>query len=123
MAMTKKKVLDYVMTTPYNTNRTILEGMLDELMVSDNAVLKTITIPPTTSDQTVEPDDCDGYSAVTVSGVTAAIDENITAGNIKSGVTILGVEGTYTPTDENLLPENIKSGVTIFGVEGTYTGE
>lgn len=97
MAMTKKKVLDYVMTTPYNTNRTILEGMLDELMASDNAVLQTKTITPTVSSQTVEPDtNYDGFSAVTVSGVTAAIDENIVAGNIKSGVTILGIEGTYT---------------------------
>ena len=31
-----------------------------------------------------------------LSAVTAAIDSNIAAGNIKSGVTILGVEGTYT---------------------------
>ena len=33
---------------------------------------------------------------VTVNAVTSAIDDNIVAGNIKSGVTILGVEGTYT---------------------------
>ena len=35
---------------------------------------------------------------VTVAAVTAAIDDNITAGNIKDGVTILGVTGTYDGT-------------------------
>ena len=37
-----------------------------------------------------------GLSKVTVSAVTAAIDSNIVAGNIKQGVTILGVTGSYT---------------------------
>lgn len=36
------------------------------------------------------------YTSLGGSSDTAAIDENIVAGNIKSGVTILGVEGTYT---------------------------
>ncbi len=59
--------------------------------------LKTKTITPTKSNQTVNAssDSADGFSAVTVNGVTAAIDANITAGNIKHGVTILGVTGTY----------------------------
>lgn len=59
--------------------------------------LTTKTITPTKSNQTVNAssDNADGYSAVTVKGVTAAIDTNITAGNIKHGVTILGVTGTY----------------------------
>lgn len=59
--------------------------------------LQNKTITPTTSDQEVSPSSSyDGFKKVTVKGVTAAIDENIVAGNIKSGVTILGVEGTYT---------------------------
>jgi hypothetical protein len=59
--------------------------------------LQNKTITPTTSDQEVSPSSSyDGFNKVTVKGVTAAIDENIVAGNIKSGVTILGVEGTYT---------------------------
>lgn len=37
-----------------------------------------------------------GLASVTVPKVTAAIDANIIAENIKHGVTILGVEGTYT---------------------------
>lgn len=59
--------------------------------------LQDKTITPTTEDQEVSPSSSyDGFNKVTVKGVTAAIDENIVAGNIKSGVTILGVEGTYT---------------------------
>lgn len=54
------------------------------------------TVTPTTSKQTIKADDGKTLGTVTVNAVTAAIDANITAGNIKSGVTILGVEGTYT---------------------------
>lgn len=84
-----------------------------------------ISVTPTTSEQVKTPGT--GKNAITkctVAAVTSAIDSNITAGNIKDGVTILGVTGTYVkPEDANLVPENIKSGVTIYGVEGTYTGE
>ncbi len=37
-----------------------------------------------------------GFSSVTVSQITSAVDENIKSENIKSGVTILGVSGSYT---------------------------
>lgn len=61
------------------------------------ASLTTKTITATTSKQTVKPGTgYNGFSSVTVNAVTAAIDENIVAGNIKSGVTILGVTGSYT---------------------------
>lgn len=53
---------------------------------------------PTTSSQEVTPDSgYTGLSKVTVSAVTAAIDANITAGNIKKDVEILGVTGNYDP--------------------------
>lgn len=59
-------------------------------------VLMNRTVTPTTSEQTITADD--GYDAlgtVTVEAVTAAIDANITAGNIKKDVQILGVTGSY----------------------------
>lgn len=52
------------------------------------------TVAPATIRQTVYPDE--GYTSINkvyVEAVTAAIDENIQAGNIKAGVEILGVEG------------------------------
>lgn len=64
--------------------------------------LQTKSVNPTTSQQVVEPDTgYDGLSAVTVGAVTSSIDSNIQAGNIKSGVQILGVNGTYTGGGSN----------------------
>lgn len=65
-------------------------------------VLETVPVTPTTSAQTITPSiGYDGIGQVNVSAVTSSIDANITAGNIKNGVTILGVTGTMTggPTD------------------------
>lgn len=56
------------------------------------------TVDPLTSSQSISADS--GYSGlgtVTVNAVTSSIDQNITASNIKDGVTILGVTGTYDP--------------------------
>ena len=56
----------------------------------------TETVTPTTSQQIITPTSPkNGLTQVTVNAVTSAIDNNIQAGNIKSGVTILGVQGTY----------------------------
>lgn len=52
---------------------------------------------------------------MTVSGVTAAIDQNITASNIKDGVTILGVTGTYDPQP------SLESQTASYTANGTYT--
>ena len=64
--------------------------------------LQNKTVTPSTSKQTITAASTyDGLGTVTVNAVTAAIDENIAAENIKSGVTILGVTGSYsgeTPT-------------------------
>ena len=61
------------------------------------AVIDPLSITPSTSAQTFTASGgVDGYSPVSVSAVTAAIDANITAGNIKSGVSILGVSGSVT---------------------------
>lgn len=62
-------------------------------------VLEDKTVTPTTAEQTITAGEgYDGLGTVTVNAVTAAIDENIVAENIKSGVTILGVTGTYDGT-------------------------
>ena len=56
------------------------------------------TASPTTSEQRIIPDSSfDALSAVNISAVTSNIDTNITPGNIKKGVSILGVEGTNEP--------------------------
>ena len=61
-----------------------------------SAVISSLSVTPTTSAQTITaPSGTDGYSPISVSAVTSSIDANITAGNIKKDVTILGVTGTY----------------------------
>ena len=57
---------------------------------------QNVTVTPTTSSQSITADEGKRLGTVTVNAVTAAIDENIVAGNIKDGVTILGVTGSYT---------------------------
>lgn len=68
----------------------------ESILPSGTPVLQDKTVTPSTSEQTITADEGkDGLGTVTVSAVTAAIDANITADNIKDGVTILGVTGTY----------------------------
>lgn len=64
--------------------------------------LELFNITPRTYNQTLTPSqDYDAIGRVVINKVTADIDSNIVAENIKSGVTILGVEGTYdTPAYE-----------------------
>ena len=65
--------------------------------ITPEPTLEDVTATPITSQQTITAGSgYDGIGTVTVAAVTAAIDENIVAGNIKDGVTILGVTGTYT---------------------------
>ena len=59
-------------------------------------VIESLSVTPSTSAQTITaPSGTDGYSPVSVAAVTAAIDANIIAENIKKDVTILSVTGTY----------------------------
>jgi len=61
-----------------------------------SAVIDTLNVTPSTSAQTITASGgVDGYSPVNVAAVTSSIDANITAGNIKKDVTILGVTGSY----------------------------
>ena len=92
---------------------------------SEQPVITELNVTPTTSAQTiVAPSGTDGYSPINVGAVTSSIDNNITAGNIKSGVSILGVTGnvvelkgetrTITPTTSQqvITPSSGKNGIT-----------
>lgn len=68
-----------------------------------------VTVTPSTSSQTLEvPEGYTGYGTISVNAVTSSIDNNIQAGNIKSGVTILGTEGTLQGTDTYQALINLK---------------
>lgn len=59
-------------------------------------VINSLNVTPSTSTQVITASGgVDGYSPVNVAAVNASIDANITAGNIKKDVTILGVTGSY----------------------------
>ena len=66
---------------------------------------------PSTSQQTITPTSGKYLTQVTVSAVTSSIDANITAGNIKKDVSILGVTGTY---------EGSGGGTTLVPTAGDY---
>ena len=64
-------------------------------VIRSDYVLQSKNASPSTASLTIRPDEgYFGLSQVTINAVTAAIDANIIASNIKSGVTILGVTGT-----------------------------
>ena len=71
--------------------------------IETEPTLNTLSVTPSTTSQTLTPPSgVDGYDEVVVSAVTSAIDADITAGNIKAGVEILGVTGSYTGEPVNL---------------------
>ena len=78
-----------------------------------SATLSTVNVTPTTSAQTITPTGTvDGFSEVTVSAVTSAIDPNIVAENIKNGVVILGTTGNYTGGSATLITKTINANGT-----------
>lgn len=77
--------------------------------------LGSTTVNPSTSQQVIEAATGTGFDTITVNAVTAAIDSNITAGNIKKDVEILGITGTFDPTPTL---ETVTAGYTA---NGTYT--
>ena len=69
---------------------------VDAIQQGSAPSLQSKSVTPSTSQQTVQADQAyDGLDTVTVAAVTAAIDADIVAGNIKKDVNILGVVGTY----------------------------
>lgn len=82
--------------------------------ISGSAVIESLNVTPSTSAQTITaPLGTTGYNPIKVGAVTSSIDNNITAGNIKKNVSILGVNGTY---------ETSKYGCTINGMLGDVDG-
>lgn len=82
-------------TVPTTAKLDDYDTYVQSISTTPNLQAKTAT--PSTSQQVVTADyNYQGLSQVTVSAVTSAIDSDIVAGNIKSGVNILGVTGTYT---------------------------
>lgn len=80
------------------------------------------TVTPTTQEQVIRADTGYELAQVTVNPVTSAIDNNIQAGNIKKGVSILEVEGTYEPTLQNKSIEITENGTTTVTADEGYNG-
>ena len=92
----------------------------------------SLTVTPSTSGQWLQPQgDYNAFDDVFVNAVDSTIDSNIQAGNIKSGVSILGVNGsvvelngaettvaanTYDTTYRPLAPKNGFTKVTVSAV-------
>ena len=90
-------------STPYLVAN--LESAIESIPESKDPALQQKTVTPTTASQTVKPDSgYDGLSQVTVKG-----DANLTAENIKSGVSIFGVTGT------NSGAEDLSAEITQYG--------
>lgn len=84
-------------TLPASQNFDNLASCVSSIPTATEPTLASLTVTPSTTAQTITPPSgTDGYNTVTVSAVTASIDSDIQAGNIKSGVNILGVSGTVT---------------------------
>lgn len=70
-----------------------------------------LSVTPSTTAQTLTPvSPYNGFNQVDVSAVTSSIDANITAGNIKKDVQILGVTGTYEGSgggSQSILPAEL----------------
>lgn len=83
-------------TLPATQNLSNMPTAISSIPTGSSPIINSLSVTPTTSAQTFNESGVDGYKPVSVAAVTAAIDANIAAGNIKSGVTILGVAGSVT---------------------------
>ena len=88
------------------------EGYTGLEQVTVSVPLESLTVNPSTSRQTITHGNHGGYNSVTVNSVTASIDSDISANNIRSGVNILGVTGNVI---------ELKGETRIFNANGTYT--
>ena len=81
------------------------------------------TVNPTKELQTVEADDgYTGLSRVTINPVTNSVDNNIQAGNIKSGVTILGITGNLIESNNTQVTVTPSTSQQTITPSGDYNG-
>ena len=72
------------------TDNDTFRSYVEKITNMTDIVAEDITVTPSTSQQEIEPTgQYNSFSKVTVSPVTASIDANIIASNIREGVTIL----------------------------------
>lgn len=84
-------------TLPATQNLSNMPTAISSIPEATEPTLASLTVLPSTTAQTLTPPSgTDGYNTVTVSAVTASIDSDIQAGNIRNGVNILGVTGNYS---------------------------
>lgn len=72
--------------------KTVIANALD--LGGDTPTLVTANVTPTTSAQTITPNEGEAFNKIEVSAVTATIDSDIQPENIKKDIDILGVTGT-----------------------------
>ena len=78
-------------------NITTYASAIEAIPTSAQPIYTSLNVTPSTVAQTLTaPTAATLYNTVIVSAVTSAIDSDITAANIKSGVNILGVTGTFS---------------------------
>ena len=82
---------------PENIRRNVNILGVEGTFVVEKLQDKTVDPQPYQQVVTFDSSEADGLNSVTVNAVTNAVDENITAGNIKKDVTILGVTGEFDP--------------------------
>ena len=69
-------------------------GLVRVAVPTGGSVINPLSVSPSTQAQVINaPTGVDGFNPVSVAAVTAVIDSNIQANNIKAGVSILGVTG------------------------------
>lgn len=99
----KQAIIDKGVSVSASDSFSTYPAKIEQIQTGSEPTLETLTVVPSTTAQTLTPPSgVDGFDEVSVNAVTAAIDSDIQAGNIKSGVEILGVTGTYTGEGANL---------------------